>query len=504
MELIIVSPLLVLLSATILCVLFFNNPSAQKVIALMGNFLYLCATLILFLEVQSHGILSMQVGDWPAPFGITLVVDTFSACMLMITSIVSICTFLFALEDVSSEQKAVGFYPVFLFLIFGVSGSFLTGDIFNLYVWYEIMLLASFVLISLGNTKEQLEGAVKYVILSFLASGFFLVGIGLLYKGVGSLNLADIATIMQGEYNQTLVGLSSVFFITGFGVKSGIFPFFFWLPSSYHTPPASISSLMAGLLTKVGVYTFIRMYTLIFDLDPFTYKVLWWVAALTMITGVLGAMAQKDFRKILSFHIISQIGYMIMGLVIYTPLAIAGAVFYIIHHIIVKSNLFLISGIVNSLRGSYKLGLIGGVYKYYPFITGIFVISAFSLAGIPPLSGFWSKFILVKAGMANNEYLLVAISLVVGLLTLFSMVKIWNQVFWEKTIVESGEENVLTWSSWWKRKYLMIIPVVVFALLTLGIGLYPAYLIDLAMQAADELSNPQLYIESVLNKSESQ
>lgn len=501
MELIIVSPLLVLFSAIILCVLFFYDPSVQKAIALTANLLFFGACLVLFMEVQAHGIISMQVGDWPAPFGITLVADTFSVCMLMITSIVSLCTFLFALEDVSAEQKAVGFYPAFLFLIFGVSGSFLTGDIFNLYVWYEIMLLASFVLISLGNAKEQLEGAVKYVILSFLASGFFLVGIGLLYKGVGSLNMASIATIMQGEYDQTLVGLSSVFFIAGFGVKSGIFPFFFWLPASYHTPPASISSLMAGLLTKVGVYTFIRTYTLIFDLDPFTYKVLWWAAALTMITGVLGAMSQKDFRKILSFHIISQIGYMIMGLVIYTPLAIAGAIFYIIHHIIVKSNLFLISGIVNSMRGSYQLSLISGVYKYYPFIAIIFAISAFSLAGIPPLSGFWSKFILIKAGVANSEYLLVAVSLVVGLLTLFSMVKIWNQVFWEDASATTfAKEKMPSWSFWWKQKYLMMIPVIIFALLTLGIGLYPAYLMNLAMQAANELTNPQLYIDAVLTK----
>ena len=496
-------PLLILFVAVILTMLFWFYPKVQMVVSVVAMALFLGAAIFLLLQVRSEGIQTVQVGGYAAPFGITLVADLLSALMVLITAIIGLSCLLYGIQDVDANRKSRGYYPIYLFLLLGVSGSFLAGDVFNLYVWFEVMLVASFVLISLGSTKEQLEGAVKYVVLNFIASGFFLAGIGILYKATGTMNMADIARLFTAMDDFNLVTLSSIFFLICFGIKSAIFPLFFWLPASYHTPPASISGLMAGLLTKVGVYTLIRFFTLMFVYDTdFTYWLLLVISGLTMLTGVLGAMVQVEFRKILSFHIISQIGYMIMGLAIFTPLALAGAVFYIIHHIIVKTNLFLISGLSKAIQGSYLLKKLGGLYNYFPLLAVCFMVSGFSLAGIPPLSGFWGKFILAKAGLEAGQYLIVAVSLFVGLLTIYSMIKIWQNVFWSSAPESAMANQPPEYSQALliKHRWLMIVPVLLLAVLTLFIGFYPDYLISLSMEVSDQLLNPQEYIEVVLDQ----
>ena len=488
--------LLSLLFSGIFCMLFRKNIRVQKGIAIFGTSLFFLLAILILLQVYQKGIQVVQVGDWPAPYGISLVADMFSALMVLITAIIAFAILWYSMQDVSAERNAVGYFPLFFLMLFGVCGSFLTGDIFNLYVWFEVMLVASFVLIVIGSSKAQLEGAVKYVVLNFIGSGFFLMGVGIVYKLTGALNMAELSVIIASHNETGLVNMASVFFIMAFGIKAAVFPLFFWLPASYHTPPISIAGLMAGLLTKVGVYALIRFFTLIFVQDvAFTHTLLLIIAGLTMITGVFGAIAQNDFRKILAFHIISQIGYMIMGLALYTPLAIAGAIFYVLHHILVKTNLFLISGLVKVTNRSFLLKQLGGVYSRYPLVTILFVISAFSLAGIPPLSGFWSKFFLVKAGLAIEEYLIVFISLLVGLLTLFSMSKIWKHVFQSEDPQPSDEKVNL----FKKRKY-MLLPSVFLATATLFISFFPQVLFNLSRIAAEQLLNADAYINAVLNK----
>lgn len=496
-------PLLILLFAAILTLLFWRWPKVQKAVSVVALIGYLGVAIAMLTEVRRSGIMVLQIGGYQAPFGITLVADLFACMMILITAIIGFSCLLFGIQDVSASRKARGYYPIYLFMLLGVSGSFLAGDVFNLYVWFEVMLVASFVLISLGCTKSQLEGSVKYVVLNFISSGFFLAGIGILYKAVGTMNMADISSLLSSNQENELVTLASIFFLICFGIKSAIFPLFFWLPASYHTPPASISGLMAGLLTKVGVYALIRFFTLIFVQEvDFTHQLLLIIAGFTMLSGVLGAMAQMEFRKILSFHIVSQIGYMIMGLAIYTPMAIAGSLFYILHHIIVKTNLFLISGLTNEVQGSYSLKKLGGIYDYYPLVAFCFMISGFSLAGVPPLSGFWGKFILAEAGFEAARPVIVAISLLVGLLTLYSMIKIWQSVFWQKAPERNQEVSdvrIISQSALLRSKYLMVIPVIILAILTLCIGFYPDYLIGLSMEAADQLLNPEEYIKVVLD-----
>ncbi len=494
-------PLGILAVASVLCILFWKNTNIQGFISGSAVSCYLISAFLLMKKVHREGILAIQVGDWPAPFGITLVADLFAAIMVLITAVVAFVIFFYSYQDISTERKKNGFYPALLLMVFGVTGSFLTGDIFNLYVWFEVMLLASFVLIVLGNNKAQLEGAVKYVILSFVSSGFLLTGTGILYKLTGTLNMADLATIVPQHPEKGLITMASVFFFMGFGIKAAVFPLFSWLPASYPTPPISIAGLMAGLLTKVGVYALIRFGTLIFTHDiAMTHTFLLVVSGLTMFFGVLGAVAQNDFRKVLSFHIISQIGYMIMGLALFTPLAIAGSVFYIIHHILVKTNLFLISGIVKETNGHFLLKKLGGVYDRFPLITVLFVISAFSLAGIPPLSGFWGKFMLAKAGFAVDQYFIVAVSLLVGLLTLFSMSKIWKSAFWSPVPEDQKKEMKYTSVTILKSKYLMIVASGLLALLTLFLSFYPDLLLTYAQKVSEQLLNPQSYIDAVLLK----
>jgi multicomponent Na+:H+ antiporter subunit D len=278
---------------------------------------------------------------------------------------------------------------------------------------------------------------------------------------------------------------------------------FFWLPASYHTPPVAVSAVFAGLLTKVGVYALIRVFTLIFTTDLlFTHGLLLVIAGLTMVTGVLGAVVQYDFRRLLSFHIVSQIGYMVLGLALFTPLALAGTVFYLFHHIVVKANLFLASGVAHRYSGTFDLKKLGGFYAATPFFALLFFIPAMSLGGIPPLSGFFAKFAIVKAGLSGDTMfggwaaLLAAVALAVGLLTLFSMTKIWAEVFW-KAVPEGGKEPDPA-SVPLRERILLLAPVAALAVITLAIGFFPQFFFDFADRAAEQLLNPENYIQAVL------
>lgn len=495
-------PLWILLLAFIFCLLFWRNTRAQSIITVGSISLYLLAAIGLAIMVYQNGIQVVQIGNWPAPFGITLVADLLACIMLLISAIVAFGITLYALQDIDHDRKKRGFFPIWLVMLFGVSGSFLTGDVFNLYVWFEVMLVASFVLLVIGNNTRQLEGAVKYVIMSFISSGFLLSGIAILYKLTGTLNMADLALAIPQHPNKALISIAAVFFLVGFGIKAALFPFFSWLPASYPTPPISIVGLMAGLLTKVGVYALIRFFTMIFIHDKeFTHSLLLILAGFTMFFGVLGAIAQKDVKKILSFHIVSQIGYMVMGLALFTPLAIAGSIFYIVHHILVKTNLFLISGIVKETNGFFLLKKLGGVYARFPFVSLLFVISAFSLGGIPPLSGFWGKFMLAKAGLEVDAYVIVGVSLLVGLLTLFSMSKIWKTVFWSPAPDAPEQEKAAlkhSPASLWRLKYMLLLSSTFIALCTLCLSIFPDVLITISTQAAEQLLDSQAYIQAVL------
>jgi multicomponent Na+:H+ antiporter subunit D len=311
--------------------------------------------------------------------------------------------------------------------------------------------------------------------------------------------MADLAVKLADTSHPGVVTTAAVLFLIAFGIEAGIFPLFFWLPAAYHTPPSAVSALFAGLLTKVGVYALVRMFTLVFTQDVgYTHGLLLGAAGLTMITGVLGAVTQSDFRRVLSFHIVSQIGYMVLGLALFVPLAVAGAVFYIAHHIIVKTNLFLVSGVAQRLRGTYHLADLGGLYRERPLLAGLFLVSALSLAGVPPLSGFFAKLVLVQASLETERYLIAATALAVGLLTLYSMTKIWAEAFWKAAPTDGNGAAGPAPEDSPRGLRLMMAPVAFLAFLTLALGLAPGPMLALSMDAAAQLLDPSDYVRAVL------
>lgn len=486
----------ILLPMAISLVLFLLRESQRRShgVAMGGAVLHLVVAILLLTTVLKHEVVVLWAGSWPAPVGICLAADYLSAAMVLITAVIHTAVIAFARHDIDPGQVRTGFYAFMQMLTAAVCGAFLTGDLFNLYVWFEVMLMASFGLLVMGRSPERLTGGVKYVTVNLISTLFFITAIGLIYGLTGTLNLADLHVKAAGVENTALLNAAAMLLMIAFGIKAALFPLFFWLPAAYHTLPVSVSAFFAGMLSKVGVYSLIRMFTLVFTADTgVVHDTLLVVAALTMLFGVIGAASQMEMRRILSFHIISQVGYMVLGLALFTPLALAGAIVYLVHHIIVKANLFLVSGLVRQAGGAFNLKNIGGLYKTNGLLALGFIIPAFALAGFPPLSGFWAKLLIIKASLESGQYTLALLSAAVGLLTVFSMIKIWSEAFWKPApIVNQGSSDNCLISPW------MLVPVLSLALVTVLIGLFMEPVIRFSMSAAGQLMDPQVYIKAVM------
>jgi len=493
-DLLVVLPVMVPLASAALGAAAWRAPRAPRVVGVAGAAAGLAASLALAHRVVTVGPAATQAGGWPVPFGITLVADELSAVMVVVAALMGVAVAVYGLAEVDDARQRAGFFPLVHVLLAGVQGAFLTGDLFNLYVCFEVMLMASFVLLALGGERPQLEGALTYVTLNLLASALFLAGVGLVYGAAHTLNLADLSLRLPEVAAQSpaLVAGIAGLFLAAFGIKAGVFPLYAWLPASYHTPPVAVAALFAGLLTKVGVYALIRVVPLLFGGVDGIYELLLWTAVATMLAGVVGAVAQFHLRRVLGFHIVSQIGYMVMGLgLLSSPhpavrrMALAAAVFYIAHHIVVKTNLYLIGGVVRRLGGGEELKALGGLAVVAPWLAILFGVSAGSLAGIPPLSGFWAKLAIVRAGLEAAEWWAVAAALVAGLLTLVSMVKIWNEAFWKPAPGQVAATGPIPRA--------MAAPIVLLAGVTVAIGLLPQPLLALAERAAERVLDPAAY-----------
>ena len=487
----VVFPVLIPFITAITLLLFYKRINVQKIISSFSALLGIGYSFFMLHQVVTNGVQVYWASNWPPPFGITMAIDVFSAVMLVLSNVVAGACLWFSFKTIDKGREKNFYYMIFQMLLMGINGSFITGDLFNLYVFFEIMLMASYILIVLGSEKGQLRESFKYVLLNILSSALFIIGLGMVYGMVGTLNMADIAQKMAQVENQGLVTLTSMVFLVVFGIKGAIFPLYFWLPQSYYEPPAAISALFSGLLTKVGVYALIRIFTLIFINDTgYTHTIILILGTATMLFGVLGAICQVNFKRILSYHIISQVGYMIIGLGLYSLFSIAGAIYYIAHHIIVKSALFLISGVTEKITGTGELKKMGGMMAGYPLLAWTFLIAGLSLAGVPPLSGFFSKFALIADSVAQGNYWVAGIALLVGFLTLFSMIKIFLAVFW-------GESKPIPEQTGFNYKKLMPTCLVLVALSVI-MGLLAPVMMDYANMAAEQLMNPQIYIDAVM------
>ena len=421
-------PIVLPLVAAALSLTLHRWPVLQRILGVSVMVSTLSVSVALFLRVEASGIAVTQVGGWPAPFGITLVADLFSAVMVVVSNAVVLAVLVYAIGHDTTSDAGTFFHPIYLTMTAGVSASFLTGDLFNLFVAFEVMLTSSYVLITLSATEAQVRSGMTYVVISLLSSTLFLTAVGFVYAATGTVNLAQLAERIPDlpPALQTAIGL---LLLVVFGIKAAIFPLFFWLPDSYPTAPAPVTAIFAGLLTKVGVYAIVRTQTLLFPSDG-PSLILLFLAGATMVVGVIGAISQDDVKRILSFHIVSQIGYMILGLGLFTLAGLAGAIFYIVHHILVKTALFLVGGLIERTTGTGALHSLGGLIRKAPALAVLFAIPALSLAGLPPFSGFVAKLALVDAGLSAERYVVIGVSLLVSLLTLFSMTKIWAGAFW--------------------------------------------------------------------------
>ena len=496
MSLLLSLPIFLPLAAAALAVVAYRHRNVQRVIAVSALTAVLVNAIVLLVRVEADGVQSVQVGAWPAPIGITLVADMFSALMLVISVATVLAVLVFAIGQPGADLDQPVFHPVYLVMAAGVALSFLTGDLFNLFVAYEITLASSYVLITLGGTREQVRTGMTYIIINLLASILFVVGIAWVYAATGTMNMADLSVKIAALPDDVQTALSMFLFLV-FGIKAAIFPLFFWLPDSYPTARTPVTAVFAGLLTKVGVYSIVRTQTLMFpETRPSTVLLVF--AGFTMVVGVLGAIAQNDMKRILSFHIVSQIGYMILGLGLFTVSGIAGTVFFIVHQIPVKTALFLTTGLVEEGTGSTALNRVGGLVRRAPVVAGLFLLAALSLAGIPPLSGFVGKLAILEAGVDAKTYLIVGVGLVVSLFTLFSMVKIWNGVFWGTVEDPTIRLAAAAPDSRLAIPALMHGATIALVLLTLAIALFGGPLYELSERAAQGLVDPSAYIGAVL------
>ncbi|NNF64544.1 MAG: Na+/H+ antiporter subunit D [Acidimicrobiia bacterium] len=408
-----------------------RRPLLRRMIGMASSVAYFAVAAWLVVIVDRSGTVVAAQGDWPAPLGIPLVADRLAVLLLATSAAALLAVLVYAVAKPRTDTEFPAFHSVYQLLAAGVALALLTGDLFTLFVAFEMMLTASYVLITYRAGGSETRSTITYVVIGLVASALLLTAIALIYAVTGTVNIADLTTKLDSVPSGLRTGLGWLLFMI-FGIKAAIFPLFFWLPDSYPAAPAPVTALFAGLLTKIGVYAIVRTQTLLFPSErPVTFMLV--IAGLTMVVGVLGAIAQKDMKRILSFHIVSQIGYMIMGLAFFTVSGIAATIVFIVHQIVVKAALFLVTGMVEYTEGTGAIDDISGVARRSPMIAVLFLPAALSLAGFPPFSGFIGKLALIESGFDSGRWVVVGVSLVASVLTLFSMTKIWSGVFWGRT-----------------------------------------------------------------------
>lgn len=496
----ILAPIIVHFITAILLLCFWQKGLAQKIISIIGNSIAFILCIRVFEMTLNNGHLVLQAGNWNAPFGITFIADTFSAIMVLLTGFVSLAVGIYSTSALNISRIKFGYFFTYHLLIMGLIGAFIAGDIFNLYVWFEVVIISSFILLTVGGKKMQMEGAIKYVTMNILASSIFLTAIGILYGITGSLNIADIALKIQAVENKGLVTVTSLLFFVGFGIKSAIFPLYFWLPSSYHTPPSAIAAIFGGLLTKMGVYALFRVFTIMFEPDYFTIVLFTVISILTMLTGALGTINKRNIRRVLSYLIVCHIGYLIAGLSLYTELAFAAVVFYLIHDVIVKSNMFMITGIIVKIRESVDMTRLGGLLKDYPKLSILIALVFFSLVGIPPLSGFWPKILLFKESFENGQFILLLTLIMASFVTLFVVMRMWMEVFWKESPKPLTDDIDHFAPMPLSGKIGLLSPIVFLTCVSLFIGFNANRVMEVSQKAAYELKHKEIYIEAVLGK----
>nr|WP_244492178.1 proton-conducting transporter membrane subunit [Aureimonas sp. AU12] len=511
----------------------------HPIIAVAGLVLLLICDILLLWRIADGGPMSMAMGGWKPPYGISFTADLLSALFLTVAGFAGLACGIYAGASIDEEGRRYGFYPFLFMIMGGVSGAFLTGDIFNLYVWFEVLLIGSFGLLILGSEREQLDGATKYCFLNLIGATLFLLTTGYLYGVFGTLNMADIALkSAKLEGNGVLLTIASLYLVA-FSMKAAAFPLNFWLPASYHTPRFVVSALFAGLLTKVGIYALIRVVLMLFPPERGGLGfVIAWMAALTMLIGAIGALAQTDLRRLLNYVVITGIGTILAGLAIPPvlestsdaittgaanvirsaatgafadgisaegPLAtgLSGAIFYALHSVVVMTALYLAAGVAAFRNGSSSLHEMGGLWRRHPLFSAMVLVLLLAVSGLPPFSGFWPKMLLVRASLAADLPWLATAVLVSGFLLTIACVRVFALAFWRPLPVqpEGGDAHAGSDDAFRAPppgRPLALVPLVGLSIFVVAVGVWPEWLAELTFASAHEILKPTAYLSSVL------
>lgn len=453
--------------------------------------LVVCAALLLR-SVVEHGTVVAQMGGWAAPFGISLVADSLSALLLLSSALVALAIVVFAGDDIGPKRSDAGFHGFVQVVLAGVAGALLTGDLFNLYVWFEVMLIGSFALMTLGAGRAQLDGAIKYIALNLVATVLLLTAIGLVHAMTGTLNLADLNRIMSERPDDGLAWLVAAFFLVAFGIKAALFPVFAWLPAAYHTVPITVAALFAALMTKIGVYSLLRVGSLVFAAEMEAARsLLFGIAIATLVVGLAGAIAEQRLRRLIAWHVMVSVGILMLGVALGTEAALTAAFLYFVHGMLAKAALFMVLGVAERHGAGDRIETVGGLVKLSPWLSAAFLFSALSLIGLPPTPGFWAKLAYVRAGIDAGSALLIVAVLLAGLASFLPLMRLWNEMFW-KPAPSDGAMRAITVPAG------MVWGLAGLTAASVFIGLAPAPLYALAADAAAGLLDPSGYRDAVL------
>ncbi|XID93727.1 Na+/H+ antiporter subunit D [Paenibacillaceae bacterium WGS1546] len=492
----VVLPLLIPLLTAIILVFLSNRLAAQRTIALIGVLINLAAAVLLLVQIDRNGIQTLHLGGWAPPYGIVFVADMLSGLLVLTTSIVSLFCLWFMFRTIDEQRERMYVYPLFQFLLVGVYGSFLTGDLFNLFVCFEVMLIASYAMMVLGGTKRQLRETLKYMMANILSSALFVAAMAYLYGMVGTLNMAHLSQRVA-EIGQTgMLDVIAVLLLLVFSLKAGLF-LFFWLPGSYSAPPAAVRALFGGLLTKVGLYAIIRMFSLVFYHDSqVTHAWIAGMAAATMILGSIGASAYRDVPRIINYNVIIGVGFVAFGLSLGASHAWDGIVFYLLHDMLAKTLLFVLAGWLIAASGTERLQEMGALIKRHPLLGWLFFGTMLALVGIPPLSGFPGKLLLLRSGVEAEAYWLFGIGLASSFFVLYSLLRIFRMAFWG-TEKDAGAAQGEAGTTRRAVTGMSAAALGMFGLLA-AMGLGGEWVYGWVRQASEVLGNAAVYIDAVM------
>jgi multicomponent Na+:H+ antiporter subunit D len=484
----IVLPILGPLATATLCTFLLRWRRVQVALSVLGGLGTAAAAVVLLLAVRAGGTQVHAMGGWAPPFGIVLVGDPLSASLVALGSVIAALCLVYAAGYLEGAEARAGFHPLFHFLLMGINGAFLTGDIFNLFVFFEVLLLASYGLVAYGGTGVQLEATLKYATLNLLASTVFLVAVGALYGTVGTLNMADLAGRLGAAGPRPVVVGILLLFLMVFGTKAAAFPLHFWLPDAHSSAPTPISAMLSGVLIKVGAYSSLRLFSLIFvGVQETARPVLLAVAAVTMVVGALGALAQRDVKRLLAYSSISQMGYILLGFGLLTPRALEGALLFMLNHALGKALLFLAAGLAVHAAGTRDMRAMGGLRHHLPGTSAAFLVAVLAIAGVPPLPGFFAKLGILQGALAAGRPDLAAVAVGTSLVTMLYLFRAWQWMFWG-TPRDAGH----------RPPAAMRLPVLALAGLLVGITLTLGWVSGFLADVAGEIRRPEGYVTTVL------